>query len=134
MRLLASCVLSRAAKHLVDIDEEALSAARAQLGTDTIKDTVNESLRRVGAARSKDVATRAPIRLATPSSIVARTHGAEPCRRDEEPAPRKVPDLLIAAAAEANGLTVLHYDADFDRISAVTGQRSEWVVPAGSVD
>ena len=47
---------------------------------------------------------------------------------------RKVPDLLIAAAAEANGLTVLHYDADFDRISAVTGQRSEWVVPAGSVD
>ena len=36
---------------------------------------------------------------------------------------RKLPDLLIAAAAEANGLTVLHYDADFDRISAVTGQR-----------
>jgi hypothetical protein len=47
---------------------------------------------------------------------------------------RKVPDLLIAAAAEANDLTVLHYDADFDRISAVTGQRCEWVVPAGSVD
>ena len=47
---------------------------------------------------------------------------------------RKVPDLLIAAAAEANGLTVLHYDADFDRISSVTGQRCEWVVPVGSVD
>jgi predicted nucleic acid-binding protein len=47
---------------------------------------------------------------------------------------RKVPDLLIAAAAEARGLIVLHYDADFDRIAAVTGQRSEWVVPAGSVD
>jgi predicted nucleic acid-binding protein len=47
---------------------------------------------------------------------------------------RKLPDLLIAAAAEANGLTVLHYDADFDRISAVTGQRCEWVVPSGSVD
>ena len=47
---------------------------------------------------------------------------------------RKIPDLLIAAAAEAHGLTVLHYDADFDRISAVTGQRCEWVVPAGSVD
>ena len=29
------------AKHLVDIDDDALSAARAQLGTDTIKDTVN---------------------------------------------------------------------------------------------
>ena len=47
---------------------------------------------------------------------------------------RKIPDLLIAAAAEANGLTVLHYDADFDRISAVTGQQCEWVVAAGSVD
>jgi predicted nucleic acid-binding protein len=47
---------------------------------------------------------------------------------------RKLPDLLIAAAAEANGLTMLHYDADFDRISAVTGQPCEWVVPAGSVD
>ena len=43
-------------------------------------------------------------------------------------------DLLIAAAAEAADLTVLHYDADFDRIAAVTGQRCEWVVPAGSVD
>jgi predicted nucleic acid-binding protein len=47
---------------------------------------------------------------------------------------RKVPDLLVAAAAEARNLTVLHYDADFDRIAAATGQRSEWVVPAGSVD
>src|SRR5689334_22067432 len=47
---------------------------------------------------------------------------------------RKVPDLLIAAAAEARDLTVLHYDADFDRIAAVTGQSCEWVVSAGSVD
>jgi len=47
---------------------------------------------------------------------------------------RKVPDLLIAAAAEVNDLAVLHYDSDFDRIAAVTGQRVEWVVPAGSVD
>lgn len=47
---------------------------------------------------------------------------------------RKVPDLLIAAAAEAHGLAVLHYDADFDRIAAITGQPCEWVVPAGSVD
>jgi predicted nucleic acid-binding protein len=47
---------------------------------------------------------------------------------------RKAPDLLIAAAAEANDLTVWHYDADFDLIAAVTGQRCEWVAPAGSVD
>jgi predicted nucleic acid-binding protein len=47
---------------------------------------------------------------------------------------RQVPDLLIAAAAEVRGLTVLHYDSDFDQIAAVTGQACEWVVPAGSVD
>jgi len=41
------------AKHLVDIDDEALSAARAQLGTETIKDTVNQALRRAGHTRSK---------------------------------------------------------------------------------
>ena len=47
---------------------------------------------------------------------------------------RKIPDLLVAAAAEDAGLVVLHYDADFDRISTATGQKCEWVVPAGSID
>ncbi len=47
---------------------------------------------------------------------------------------RKVPDLLVAAAAEGRDLAVLHYDADFDRIASVTGQRCEWVVPPGSID
>ena len=47
---------------------------------------------------------------------------------------RKVPDLLIAAVAERQGLAVMHYDRDFDLISAVTGQRTEWVTPAGSID
>ena len=46
---------------------------------------------------------------------------------------RKVPDLLIAAAAEESGLAVLHYDADFDLIARVTGQPCEWVVPSGTV-
>jgi predicted nucleic acid-binding protein len=46
---------------------------------------------------------------------------------------RKVPDLLVAAAAELAGLGVLHYDADFDRIAAVTGQTCTWAVPAGTV-
>ncbi len=46
----------------------------------------------------------------------------------------KVPDLLVAAAAEARNLAVLHYDADFDLIAAVTGQSCQWVVPAGSID
>lgn len=44
-----------------------------------------------------------------------------------------LPDLLIAACAESAGLTVLHYDADYDRIAGVTGQSVQWVVPRGSV-
>ena len=63
-------------KHLVDLDNSTLSAVRAELGTSTIKDTVNEAL----------------------------------------------------------NLIVLHYDSDFDSISAVTGQQCQWVIPAGSVD
>lgn len=47
---------------------------------------------------------------------------------------RKIPDLLVAAAAEELDLGVLHHDADFDLIAAVTGQPCQWVVPAGSVD
>ena len=43
-----------------------------------------------------------------------------------------IPDLLIAAVAEAAGLTVLHYDSDFDLVAEVTGQPTEWVVPKGS--
>jgi predicted nucleic acid-binding protein len=44
-----------------------------------------------------------------------------------------IPDLLIASAADAAGLCVLHYDSDFDLVANITGQPVEWVVPAGSV-
>ncbi|HKH17848.1 MAG TPA: hypothetical protein VKA57_10010 [Solirubrobacteraceae bacterium] len=43
------------AKHLIDLDEDALGAARAELGTTTIKDTVNEALRRATALREGQV-------------------------------------------------------------------------------
>jgi Arc/MetJ family transcription regulator len=43
------------AKHLVDIDEEALAAAQAELGTASMKDTVNEALRRACTGRSRRV-------------------------------------------------------------------------------
>ena len=42
-------------KRLVDIDEEALSAARAELGTSTIKETVNEALKLASATRDDQV-------------------------------------------------------------------------------
>lgn len=43
------------------------------------------------------------------------------------------PDLLIAAAAEAAAVAVLHYDEDYDRIAAITGQQVRWIAPRGSL-
>ena len=54
-------------KHLVDIDETALRAARAELGTKTIKETVNHALHQAGAAhegvvrKSLDVLARGDL-------------------------------------------------------------------------
>lgn len=45
----------------------------------------------------------------------------------------KIPDLLIAAVAERNRITVLHYDVDFDVIAGVSGQPCEWVMPRASI-
>ncbi len=47
---------------------------------------------------------------------------------------RKAPDLLIAAVGEATARSVLHYDADFDHIAAITSQATEWVVARGTID
>jgi predicted nucleic acid-binding protein len=44
-----------------------------------------------------------------------------------------LPDLLVAACAEQAELSVLHYDADFERIAKLTGQEVQWIVPRGSV-
>ncbi len=44
-----------------------------------------------------------------------------------------LPDLIIAACAQQHGLTVIHYDSDFDTIQKVTGQPTRWVVPRGSL-
>lgn len=43
------------------------------------------------------------------------------------------PDLLIAAVAERERVTLLHYDSDYDLIAEVTGQPTQWVVSRGSV-
>jgi Arc/MetJ family transcription regulator len=45
------------AKHLVDIDERALIAAQSELGTRTLKDTVNEALRRAAPRRDRRIAS-----------------------------------------------------------------------------
>lgn len=44
-----------------------------------------------------------------------------------------IPDLVVAAIAGIEQLTVLHYDRDFELIAGITGQPAEWVVPPGTV-
>ena len=66
------------------------------------------------------------------SSAAARTQAllaSKSQHRSAAPA-----DLLIAAIAEANGATLLHYDRHFDAIVRVTGQLAEWIAPRGSLD
>jgi predicted nucleic acid-binding protein len=45
----------------------------------------------------------------------------------------KLPDLLIAAAAELAEVPVCHYDGDFDVIAAVTGQPVRAIAPLGTL-
>jgi predicted nucleic acid-binding protein len=42
-------------------------------------------------------------------------------------------DVLTAAVAEHHGAVILHYDADFEHIAAVTGQQHLWIAPRGSL-
>ncbi|HSS33115.1 MAG TPA: PIN domain-containing protein [Solirubrobacterales bacterium] len=48
---------------------------------------------------------------------------------------RRVPpaDLLLAGAAEEAGVTLVHYDRDYERIAAVTELRHQWLAPDGAL-
>ena len=59
--------------------------------------------------------------------VATRTGQGGPCER-------KVPDLVIAALAINNGLTLVHYDADFAFISTVSALEHEWIVSRASID
>ncbi|WP_343574707.1 hypothetical protein [Mycobacterium sp.] len=54
-------------KHLIDIDEQALEMARAELGTSTIKETVNAALRRTTSHRVENVAAALDALAGAPS-------------------------------------------------------------------
>ncbi len=43
------------------------------------------------------------------------------------------PDLLIAAAAEFAGVPLLHYDADYEGIAAVSELDQRWLVARGTL-
>lgn len=40
--------------------------------------------------------------------------------------------LMLAAIAQTHSAVVLHYDSDYERIAAITGQVHEWIVPRGA--
>jgi predicted nucleic acid-binding protein len=73
-------------------------------------------------------------RVETSAAHVARALQVQRLLAERSKRGRKIPDLLVAAAAEELSISVLHYDADFDLIAEVTGQASQWVVPAGTID
>jgi Arc/MetJ family transcription regulator len=57
-------------KHLVDIDENALSAARSELGTRTIKETVNRALRQ--AVKNRNEKVKQAFEVLASSDLAAR--------------------------------------------------------------
>jgi predicted nucleic acid-binding protein len=79
-------------------------------------------------------ALRALPRVAVTEAVLDRALEVQ-ARLAERSQHRAVPlaDLILAACAESAGLTVLHYDSDYDRIAEITGQPTQWVLARGSV-
>lgn len=94
----------------------------------------------VYGSRARDVADVLEERRALPSapidgSVMDRAvQVAARLARTGQHRGAKPVDLVVAAAAEAAGLSILHYDGDYDRIAAVTNQPTEWIAPAGTLD
>jgi len=131
--LLDTSVLKRLGRPEVRSVVEPLAAA-GQLGRPRICDlevgysarNADEWDRLVGALDAFD-------RVETTAAHLSRALQVQRLLAQRSQRGRKIPDLLIAAAAEQLNVAVLHYDADFDVIASLTGQRCQWVVPAGSV-
>jgi hypothetical protein len=131
------------------VDTSVLARARQEAVGDRLEDLARSGamwtcrlvdLEVAYASRARDVAAvveerRALPEAATTPAVMDRAlQVAGLLARSGHHRGAKPADLVIAAAAEAAGLTVLHYDADYDRISRVTHQATEWVAPAGSLD
>lgn len=127
-------VLERLSAASVRERVESLAAA-GELGRPTICDLeVGYSAHTAGEWDELIAALDVFDRIDTSSAHVMRALQVQRLLAARSQRGRKLPDLLVAAAAEELGVTVLHYDADFDHIAAVTGQRCDWIVTAGSID
>lgn len=132
--LIDTSVLKRMGQPLVRAVIEPLTA-RGEVGRPAICDLeVGYSARN---ATEWDQLMESMDVFAPVETTAAHLHRALQVQRllaDRSQRGRKIPDLLVAAAGEALKLIVLHYDSDFDLIAGVTGQRTQWVVPAGEAD
>lgn len=131
--LLDTSVLTRLGRSEVRALVEPL-AATGQLGRPTICDLeVGYSARNAEEWDRLVLALDAFERVETTAQHLRRALQVQRLLAQRSQRGRKIPDLLVAAAAEQLDVALLHYDADFDVIASVSGQRCRWVVPAGSI-
>lgn len=110
-------------------------AAAGELGRSSICDLeVGYSARNAGEWDALVRALNAFAPVDTTAAHVRRALQVQRLLAERSQRGRKIPDFLVAAAAEELDVAVLHYDDDFDLIGSVTGQRCQWVVSAGSVE
>ncbi len=134
-RLLDTSVITRLAVHAVRAGVEELAAEHADLARASITDLeVGFSARNAAEFDALVGALEAFERIEIEPQHFRRAQQVQRQLADRGLRGRKVPDLLIAAAAEAHGMAVVHYDGDFEHIATITGQVTAWIVPAGSID
>lgn len=73
--------------------------------------------------------------VVTPDNVWTRAHRVQQLLTEQAThRSAVVADLAIAATAEANRLTMLHYDRDFETVAAATGQPTRWIAAPGTID
>lgn len=117
--VIAGLVVDRAAATCITVDLEAGCSGRNQQELKTI------------AERRRSLYVTLPITEAIADR--AREVQVRMAARGQHRAAGVI-DVLTAAVAEQHGAVLLHYDADFEHIAAVTGQPHLWVAPRGSLD
>jgi predicted nucleic acid-binding protein len=85
------------------------------------------------AALARDLAAFPSVPIDQRAEAAAERSQAGLARRRHHRGPVPI-DLLVAAVAEVNELSLLHYDRHFEAIARVTGQPTEWIARRGTLD
>ncbi|RJO72394.1 PIN domain-containing protein [Nocardia panacis] len=118
-RVIAGLIADGAAATTVTVDLEAGYSGRSVTDVQTI------------AQRRRALYVNLPIN----ESIAERAREIQQLMaRKSQHRAAGIIDILTAATAEFHGAVLVHYDADFEHIAAVTRQPHVWVVPQGSVN